>query len=84
VRKARVRTPKTKKKVKVRAGGGVRYEQPLTRRWWFWTASAVVVGGGGYYLYTVLSNDPVEPGDGVDEGAFDLSVDTSGLAGTAE
>ena len=84
VRKTRVRTPKTKKKVKVRGGGGVRYDRPLTQRWWFWTASAVVVGGGGYYLYTVLSNDPVEPDDGVDEGAFDLSVDTSGLNGSAK
>ena len=85
VRKTRVRTSKSKKKVKVRgAGGAVRYDRPLTQRWWFWTASAVVVGGGGYYLYTVLSDPLEEPEDGVDEGAFDLSVDTSGLDGASK
>ena len=45
----------------MKAGGRLRYKEPITSKWWFWTAtSAVVVGGGATAIYLASGSEDGE------------------------
>lgn len=64
---------------KIRARGGIRYNnKPVYQQWWFWTAIGVAAAGGGYYAYSQM--DEGEPEEVTEtRQSYTVVVETSGL-----